>query len=1179
VLAPRSAFVLLLATAPVSAQSIQAPIDFNRDVRPILADRCFACHGFDAKARKAELRLDTLDGQRAEREGRAPVRPGDPEGSELIRRIESHDPKLRMPPPDSQRVLSDAERALLRRWIVEGAPFAEHWAFLPPPRPALPDVKSAAWPRNELDRFVLAKLEALGFTPSAEADREALIRRVTLDLTGLPPTPERIDAFLADPRPDAYERLVDELFASPHHGERMAQMWLDVARYADTNGYHHDNLRTAWPYRDWVIGAFQRDLPYDRFVVEQLAGDLLPDATDQQRIASGFCRMHNINDEGGALDAEYRVEAIADRIETIATALMGLTLNCARCHDHKYDPFTQEDYYSLYAYFDSVDERGVYSNDFEPARAYPPRILYAPPALETRLAANAAALAGVEKDLIAVEPAVAAELAAWEEALRARHGVVWHASSLVLARSKSGATVELLDDGSARVTGRPETDVITLELETDATDLRLLRLELLADPSFQDGRVGLAPNGNAVIGAIRATAHARADAARLQPIAFRWAWADHEQQNGDFDVLNAIRGTGDGWALEGHRREGPRSALLVADAAFGFEGGTRVVIEVACESRYAGHVAGRLRASLASAAEGILGELPLASSDWWSAGPFPEADFATAWRTDHGPEAATRIDREQRFGKQRWQQRPDGDGVAIELRGERAAFYLARELRTPVATKLPVSLGSDDAIKVFLDGKEILANEVMRGVAPDQERLELELSPGEHVLVVKVVNDAGPAGFYGRIDRAAEAPEPLRPFALLPPALRGAEIGRQLVRAFGMRSPSFAALETRRQELVAAREALDAERVPALVMKEIAKREPTLVLTRGRYEMPDPQRPVTRRPPRVLGGALPAGEPDDRLGFARWLVRPDHPLTARVHVNRVWQMVFGTGLVATAENFGQQADAPSHPELLDWLATEFAARGWSQRELLRLIVTSATYRQAAVTREAIAAVDPGERLLAWFPRRRLAGEFVRDLALAASGLLVPDIGGPSVRPYEPEGLWTEVSIGPSSNTQVFQRDRGDALWRRSLYTFWKRTSPNPQMATFDAPTREFCVVRRATTNTPLQALVLWNDEQFVEAAKALAERVMRERSDDAARIERMLRLCTGRRPAPGELVLLGELLAGYRARYAAAPDDALALLGSSGERSRDEALDPVQCAAFTLLASTLFALDETIVRD
>lgn len=1177
-LAPRSTLAVLFAASSVLAQQAPEAIDFNRDVRPILSDRCFLCHGFDQKARKRDLRLDTKDGQRTAIEGHVPVVPGDPGASEMIRRIESRDPKVMMPPPDSRRVLNDGERATLRRWIEEGAPFADHWAWLTPQSPPLPDVRDTGWARNPIDRFVLARLETLGLTPSPEAEKETLIRRVTLDLTGLPPSPERIDAFLADVRPDAYEQLVDELFGTPQHGERMAQMWLDAARYADTNGYHHDNIRTAWPYRDWVISAFSRDLPYDRFVVEQLAGDLLPEAGDNERIASGFCRMHNINDEGGAIDAEYRVEAVADRIETIATTFMGLTFTCARCHDHKYDPFTQEDYYSLYAYFDSVDERGVYPNDFEPARAYPARIFYAPPSLETRLAANAKATADVETELVAIEPAVAAELVAWETALRTRHGVAWRDAKLVAARSKSGAAVELLDDGSARLSGKPDRDTVTLELDTDATDLRVLRLDALADASFPDGRIGLAPNGNAVITSIRATAIARGDPSRTQAIAFTWAWADHEQQNGDFDVLNAIFGTGDGWALEGHRREGSRTAMLVAGEPFGFEGGTRVVIEVACESRYAGHVAGRLRAELASASAAIAGELPLADSDWWSAGPFTEADFAAAWGKGHGPEAITRIDRDQRFGKTPWQQRPDSDGVAIELRGERAAFYLARELRTPVAARVPISLGSDDAIQVFLDGKKLFANEVMRGVAPDQEKLELELTPGEHVLVVKVVNNGGPAGFYGRIHRAPDAPERLRPFALVPPERRSTEISQQLVRAFGMRSPSFAALETKRQELVAARKTLDDERVPVVVMKEIEKTSPTLVLTRGRYEMPDPNRPVTRRPPLALGGALPEGEPQNRLGFARWLVRPEHPLTARVHVNRLWQMVFGIGLVATAENFGQQADAPSHPGLLDWLATELPARGWSQRAILRLIVTSATYRQSATTKPDAVAIDPGDRLLAYFPRRRLAGEFVRDLALAASGLLVPVIGGPSVRPYEPLGLWTEVSIGASSNTSVFARDQGEALWRRSLYTFWKRTSPNPQMATFDAPTREYCVVRRAVTNTPLQALVLWNDEQFVEAARALAQRVMHERSDDASRVERMFRLCTGRRPALRERELLDGLLAGYRARYAASPDDAIALL-TTGERGRDEALDPVQCAAFTLLASTLFALDETVVRD
>ncbi|MBI5852804.1 MAG: PSD1 domain-containing protein [Planctomycetes bacterium] len=1177
-LAPRSSLAVLVAASAALAQQAPEAIDFNRDIRPILSDRCFACHGFDAKARKRDLRLDTRDGQHTAHEGRIPVVPGDPDASELIRRIESRDPKVMMPPPDSRRVLNDGERALLRRWIEAGAPFADHWAWTAPQTPPLPDVRDAGWARNPIDRFVLARLEGLGLSPSPEAEKETLIRRVTLDLTGLPPSPERIDAFLADPRPDAYERVVEELFGTPQHGERMAQMWLDAARYADTNGYHHDNIRTAWPYRDWVIGAFARDLPYDRFVIEQLAGDLLPEAGDQERIASGFCRMHNINDEGGAIDAEYRVEAVADRIETIATTFMGLTFTCARCHDHKYDPFTQDDYYSLYAYFDSVDERGVYPNDFEPARAYPARIAYAPPELATRIAANATAIAGVERELVAVEHAVAAELAAWETALRARRGVVWREARLSVASSTSGASVERLDDGSARLSGKPERDTITLDLDTDATGLRVLRLDALADPSFPDGRLGPAANGNAVITSIKATAIARGDASRTQAITFAWAWADHEQQNGDFDVLNAILGQGDGWALDGHRKEGSRTAMLVAQEPFGFEGGTRVVIEVACESRYSGHVAGRLRAELASASADLVAELPLITSDWWSAGPFTETDFATAWTNGHGPEAVMRIDRGQRFGKTPWEQRPDSDAKVIELRGERAAFYLGKELRTPIATKVPISLGSDDAIKVFLDGKEIFANEVMRGAAPDQEKLELELTPGEHLLVVKVVNNGGPAGFYGRIDRAPDAPEALRPFALVPPERRSDAIGKALVRAFGMRSPSFATLEAKRQELVAARKSLDDERVPVVVMKEIEKTSPTLVLTRGRYEMPDPNRPVTRRPPKAFGGALPAGEPDNRLGFARWLVRKEHPLTARVHVNRLWQMVFGIGLVATAENFGQQADAPSHPGLLDWLATELPARGWSQRAILRLIVTSATYRQAATTKPDAVAIDPGDRLLAYFPRRRLAGEFVRDLALSASGLLVPVIGGPSVRPYEPEGLWTEVSIGPSSNTSLFARDKGEALWRRSLYTFWKRTSPNPQMATFDAPTREYCVVRRATTNTPLQALVLWNDEQFVEAARALAQRVMRERTDDASRVERMFRLCTGRRPALRERELLDGLLAGYRARYAAAPNDAIALL-TTGERGRDEALDPVQCAAFTLLASTLFALDETVVRD
>ena len=488
-----------------------------------------------------------------------------------------------------------------------------------------------------------------------------------------------------------------------------------------------------------------------------------------------------------------------------------------------------------------------------------------------------------------------------------------------------------------------------------------------------------------------------------------------------------------------------------------------------------------------------------------------------------------------------------------------------------------------DEIEVFLDGRSVFANPTRRGVEPDQERVTLELERGEHVVVVKVVNDAGAAGFYGRIDRDADAVGPLTPAALVPAAVRDPALDQRLRRAFGDRSPTFARLDAARRDAARNLAALEGESVPVLVMKELDEPKQAHVLRRGRYDMVDESRPVTRRPPTVLTAAVPLeladGEANDRLAFARWLTRPDHPLTARVQVNRIWQTIFGRGLVATPENFGQQSEWPSHPQLLDWLATWFPDHGWDQKALVRLLVTSRTYRQSAAATPKALAIDPQNALLSHFPRRRLAGEFVRDVALAASGLLVDAVGGPSVRPYQPDGLWREVSIGGSSNTQVFRRDEGDALYRRSLYTFWKRTSPNPQMTTFDAPTREFCVVERQVTNTPLQALTLWNDVQFVEAARALATRTLHgSAADDAGRITEMFRRATGRRPDARDHEVLLATLGDFRARYRSAPDDAAALL-EPGELPRASDLDPAELAAWTLLANTVLCLDETIVRD
>jgi len=1177
----RSALPALLTALAAAQQDGHADIDFNRDVRPILSDRCFKCHGFDEKARKADLRLDTREGMTRVRDGTRPVVPHDPGASELVRRIESHDPREVMPPKSSGLSLNGEEKELLRRWVAAGAPFARHWAFEPPRAPAVP----AAAP-HPVDAFVRAELDRVGLEPSPPADAATLVRRVSLDLTGLPPTPEEVDAFVADPSAVAYERLVDRLLASPRFGERMALVWLDAARYADTNGFHHDNVRTAWPYRDWVIAAFNDDLPYDRFVTEQLAGDLLPNATPAQRVASAFCRMHNINDEGGALDPEYRVEAVADRIETIATTFMALTFTCCRCHDHKYDPFTQEDYYSLYALFGSVEERGVYANDFEQARAYPPRLAYRDAELTARTEAAETALAAARVELAAAAPRVGSEAEAAADYLRRRVGVRWVDSRLRTARAASGGDLELLADGSARASNNPEFDTHTFELDTDAKDLGLLRIEVLTDPSCGKGSVGLAEHGNAVISAIKVQATPRRDeAAASEPVVWAWAWADHEQPNNDHGIANVLREDALGWALDGHRRAQACTGLLVAERPFGFDGGTRVRVTVEYHSPYANHVAGRVRLSLAqvdpfeAARRDLLAEFPIEPSDWFLAGPFAAKSFAAAFDTAFGPERDERLDLGAAFGKVRWKHMPAfTDGEAHELKGARSAFYLGRRLRTPVPRTVVLHLGSDDGLRLYLNGQEVLRRRVQRGVNLDDDVVELRLRDGDNFLLLKVVNDGGPAGFAFRHDDG-DAPGRQAPWALLPPSGREGASTAAFHDDFGRRrSPTYRRLSQRVDELRLAKEAVDAEATPVIVMQELAQPKPTFVLTRGRYDMADETRPVTRRPPRELGGALPAGAPENRLGFAQWLTAADHPLTARVHVNRLWQMLFGAGIVKSVENFGYQADWPSHPELLDWLAVWFVRSGFDQKALLRLLVTSATYKQAAVRTEERAAVDPDNRLLSWFPRRRLAGEFIRDQALFVSGLLVDRIGGPSVKPYQPDHLWAEVSIGSSSNTGAFSRDTGEALYRRSLYTFWKRTSPNPQLATFDAPTREFCVVRRDTTNTPLQALVLWNDEQFLEAARALAVRTMGEVQGDAARIARMFVRCTGRPPRAAERDLLGRTLRDLRERYRQAPRDAESLLGV-GESPLAPGLDPAEVAALMLTASALFALDETLVRD
>jgi hypothetical protein len=782
---PTLAGGLLLLLLPQSGLAAGPPssdetIDFNRDIRPILSDNCYTCHGPDESRRKARLRLDRRDGLFGElRSGGFAVVPGKRSESELWNRLTAEEAPERMPPPATGKKLTRAQINLLGRWIDQGARWAGHWAYIPPQRPRLPEVRDKDWPRNPIDHFVLARLEKEGLRPSPEAGRATLIRRVTLDLTGLPPTPAEVDAFLADRSPGAYERVVDRLLASPRYGERMAQTWLDLARYADTNGYRLDNHRDVWKWREWVIAAFNQNLPFDRFTVEQLAGDLLPNPTLDQKIATGFHRNTMVNFGNGSDPKEYLHKAVSDRAVTTATVWLGSTLGCCQCHDHKYDPFTQKDYYRLYAFFNNVPEKGL---DGEKANPVPSLLVPAP---------------------------------------------------------------------------------------DQARRLAALRRQL--DRLMERGQV-------------------------------------------------------------------------------------------------------------------------------------------------------------------------DGDA-------------------------------------------------------------------------------------YARLKRAE------------------ADLLKSI--------PS------------------------TLVMQEMPRPRVTRILARGDYQ--NGGEVVTAGVPASLP-PLPRGAPANRLGLARWLTDPGHPLTARVAVNRYWQMYFGAGIVPTADDFGAQGEPPSHPELLDWLATEFIRRGWDVKAVQRLIVTSATYRQSAHVSPALREKDPHNRLLARGPRFRLEAEMVRDNALAVSGLLDHRLGGPSVRPYQPAGLWEQVALGGDYSSQTYVPSEGRDLYRRGIYTYWKRSLPHPSLATFDAPNREACTVTRPRTNTPLQALVLLNDPIYLEAARALAQRVLREAGTDPAdRLRYAFRLCTGRAPEAREMRILTRVLGQQREHYRQHRQAAHNLV-SVGASPRPADMDVAELAAWTAVGNLLLNLDETVTK-
>ncbi|MEC9095639.1 MAG: PSD1 and planctomycete cytochrome C domain-containing protein, partial [Planctomycetota bacterium] len=889
--------------------------------------------------------------------GRAIV-PGNLEDSELWQRINSDDEFLRMPPAEHRTPLSTNEKHLIQTWIQQGAAYQTHWAFKAPQRPELPSIRFAQWPRNTIDYYILAKLEDQQLRPAEEADREDLIRRLAFDLTGLPPTLEDIDIFLADDSPSSYENLVEKYLSSPSYGENMASVWLDLARYADTNGYQYDTERQHWVWRDWVIHAYNQNKPFDQFTTDQIAGDLIPNATANQLLATGFNRNHGITIEGGVIGEEYRTEYVMDRLITTTSVWMGLTVGCARCHDHKYDPLSQQEFYELYACFNLVPEKGQ--------SGFQPQMQLASPLAEHRLAATASRIANLQRELPRAKNDLSG-LEPWAASL-AKQGVQWRVLKAQSINSSGGTTITPQTDHSLLVSGvNPHKDIYTFTFETDQVDLTALRLECLTHPSLPGGGPGRHTNSNFVLTGIELTATSRADPNQTQNITFRNARADYNQAR--YHVMAALDSSkSTGWAVDGPTRKKPATAIFETKEPFGYEGGTVLTLTLKHEATFGTHGVGRPRISISS---------------------------------------------------------------------------------TPVET---LSFTGMDA--VLVDAAKI----------SEDKRTEQQAQ----LLTAFYQENIGPAK----------------------------KLEQEIKRLQQLQSTGFPA---------------------TMIMKDQPGIRKTHILNRGQYN--EPTKEVHFGTPAALPPMKPT-QAANRLGFAQWLTSKEHPLTSRVAVNRYWQLFFGNGLVKTSEDFGNQGSPPSHPQLLDYLALEFIESEWDIKQLHRLIVTSATYRQSSKVGRAKYLGDPENIYLSRGPRMRLTAEQVRDNALSVSGLLLNTLGGSSVYPYQPKGIWLELNNRPGYS-RAYPQGKGEQLYRRSLYTFWKRTVPSPMMKTLDAPEREFCTLKRAHTNTPLQSLLLLNGIQFVEAARHMAVNLLQlPLESDRHRMIHAFRQATGRTPDDEEIKLL-----------------------------------------------------------
>jgi mono/diheme cytochrome c family protein len=1141
-----------------SAKPTDSKVDFNRDIRPILSKNCFVCHGPDDGNRKAKLRLDVRDEALEPRKGGKPaIAAGHPENSRVVKKISAGE----MPPEETGNKLTPAQIETIRKWIEQGAPYAEHWAFVRPKKSALPQVHDKAWPRNALDYFILSRLENEGLKPSSEADRLQLLRRVSLDLRGLPPTPAEVEAFAQEHSPNAYEKMVDRFLADPAFGERWARVWLDLARYADSAGYGSDPLRpNMWPYRDWVINAFNRNLPFDQFTIEQLAGDLLSQPSEvsngsrvnELKIATAFHRNTMTNTEGGTDPEEFRVAAVKDRAITTMQVWMGLTMGCAQCHSHKYDPISQKDFYSFFAVFNQTTDAN--RGDEAPTMPTPTK---------EQLATNQridAKIAELRKILDQSTPALAAAQTEWEQELRS--SMKWIVLQPSDMRAKSQASLVRLQDGSIRASGmNPANDVYSISASLDLSAITAVRLEALADETLPQGGSGRASDGNFVLSKLQAALSA--------------ANSTKHEIEGRFVRISL---------------PGPNRILSLAEVQV-FSGKDNVARQGSA-TQSSTDFDGAAGKAIDGNTEGefykanSVTHTRVENDPWWEVNlkAAKSIDKIVIWnRTDGGLQGRLAGARVQVLNESRqvsWEETiaspPESHRELLPGGGRALTFSRAvadfSQDRFPIASTITPKEDAKKGWAVAPKQKEphtayFLVDQPV--AISSKSALTITLQFGYHQPGFNLGHFRLSVTDDSKMPKRAAVPQEILSFLDLPEKERKPAEREKLTRHFRSITPLLQGTRNEIARLEKSRPAVT--NLPVMMELPSEKKRVTHLFRKGNFL--DPGEVVPPATPTAFSASSQAKM--DRLSMAKWLVSKENPLTARVAVNRFWARLFGVGIVETEEDFGTQGELPSHPELLDWLAVEYReGLHWDTKALLKLIVTSATYRQSSRVTPELLARDPHNRLLSRAPRYRMEAEMIRDQALALSGLLATKVGGPSVYPPQPDGLWQAAFNGE----RTWATSKGEDRYRRGLYTFWRRTIPYPSMAAFDAPSRETCAIKRVRSNTPVQAFVTLNDPVYVETAQALARRIIREGSSSPEERARfVLRLCLVRPPEPEQVTKLVELYQSERDHYHSFPSEATKLATDPlGQLPPGVTAD--ELAAWTVVANVVLNLDGVLTK-